>query len=306
VFDAPGALALPSLLQRRIDDLVQSWLQPDQHFDFSTPPGEPALIASDSISWRIFKNPISVFIGGVTAVLLEFAEPRVRDGVWQHSRFQTEPLMRLRRTGLAAMVTVYGPSSKAKAIIAGVVRRHGQISGLTREGEPYHANDPELLDWVQATAAFGFVEAYHTYVRRLTAHQRAALFVEGLPAARLYGATGAPASQDQLDGLFERMRPRIAASPIIFRFLDIMERLAILPMPARSLHHVLLKAAVELLPIWVRERLGLDSHWSLRRPERAFVRALALAGDRIVLPSSPAVQSCRRLGLPDAHLYHSW
>ena len=90
----------------------------------------------------MFKNPVAVFIGGVTAVLLEFAEPRVRDGVWQHSSFRTDPLTRLQRTGLAAMVTVYGPRSKAEAMIAGVVRRHERVTGWTSEGEPYRANDP--------------------------------------------------------------------------------------------------------------------------------------------------------------------
>jgi uncharacterized protein (DUF2236 family) len=54
----------------------------------------------------MFKNPVAGFFGGVTAVLLEFDEPPVRDGVWQHSSFRADPLNRLRRTGLAAMVTV--------------------------------------------------------------------------------------------------------------------------------------------------------------------------------------------------------
>lgn len=301
-----GAILLPSPLQHRIDELAQSFLQPQQTVDFSRPDGEPALIPPDSISWRIFKNPIAVFIGGVTAVLLEFAEPRVRDGVWQHSSFSTDPLTRLRRTGLVAMVTVYGPRSKAEAMIAGVVRRHERVTGWTSEGEPYRANDPVLLDWVQATAGFGFTEAYHAYVRCLTADQRKALFAEARPSAQLYGATGAPASQNELDALFEVTRPRLAASPIIFEFLEIMEHVPILPVPARPVQRVLLKAAVEILPSWVRERLGLGPRWTLRPTERVLVRALALASDRLILRSSPAIQSCRRLGLPDTYLYRPW
>jgi len=301
-----GAILLPGPLQRQIDELAQSFLQPQQTIDFSRPKGEPALIAPDSISWRMFKNPAAVFIGGVTAVLLEFAEPRVRDGVWQHSSFRTDPLNRLRRTGLAAMVTVYGPRSKAEAMIAGVVRRHERVTGWTSAGEPYRANDPELLNWVQATAGFGFTEAYHAYVRCLTADEREALFAEALPSAGLYGATGAPASQDELDALFEVMRPRLVASPIIFEFLEIMEHVPILPVPARPVQRVLLKAAAEILPIWLRERLGLGPRWTLRPTERVLVRALAVASDRLILQSSPATQSCRRLGLPDTYLYRHW
>jgi uncharacterized protein (DUF2236 family) len=191
-------------------------------------------------------------------------------------------------------------------MIAGVVRRHERVTGWTSEGEPYRAKDPGLLDWVQATAGFGFTEAYHAYVRCLTADEREALFAEALPSAGLYGATGAPASQDELDALFEVMRPRLVASPIIFEFLEIMEHVPILPVPARPVQRVLLKAAAEILPIWLRERLGLGPRWTLRPTERVLVRALAVASDRLILQSSPATQSCRRLGLPDTYLYRHW
>jgi uncharacterized protein (DUF2236 family) len=242
----------------------------------------------------------------VTAVLLEFAEPRVRDGIWQHSTFRTDPLTRLRRTGLAAMVTVYGPRSKAEAMIASVVRRHERVTGWTSAGEPYHANDPALLNWVQATAGFGFTEAYHAYVRRLTKDERRGLFAEAQPIAHLYGAIGAPASQEELEVLLETMQPKLVGSPIIFEFLEIMEHVPILPALARPVQRVLLKAAVELLPVWVRERLGLGPRWTLMLTERVFVRALALASDRLILRPSPAIQSCRRLGLPDTYLYRRW
>lgn len=264
---------------------------------------EPALVAPDSVSWRIFKNPVSVFIGGIAAVLLEFGEPGVRDGVWQHSSFRTAPLKRLQRTGLAAMITIYGPRSKAEAMIAGVVRRHEGVRGYTTEGSAYHANDPALLDWVQVTAGFGFAQAYHAYASLLTEDERESLLIEALPAAHLYGATGAPATLQELNAIFDGMRTRLVPSPVIFEFLDIMRATPILPGPARAMQPMLIKAAVGILPDWVRERLGLGPAWSLNPFELALVRTLAKAGDRLFLPSSPAVQSCRRLGLPEAYLY---
>jgi uncharacterized protein (DUF2236 family) len=75
---------------------------------FAYPAGEPALVPANSVSWRIFKNPVTLFAGGVAAVILELAEPSVRTGVWQHSGFRRDPVRRLERTGMAAMVTVYG------------------------------------------------------------------------------------------------------------------------------------------------------------------------------------------------------
>ena len=107
-------IPLPGPLRRQIDRW-HSAPSARSHLRFLLAAGRAGLVAADSVSWRIFKNPVSVFIGGVAAVVLEFGDPRVRDGVWQHSSFRTDPLTRLQRTGLAAMVTVYGPRSKAEA-----------------------------------------------------------------------------------------------------------------------------------------------------------------------------------------------
>lgn len=304
MFQTPGVIALPRPLSRRLDAMAQSFLQPPgMVLDFSAPAGEAALVPPTSVSWVIFKNPVSLFIGGVAAVVLEMAEPRVRDGVWGHSSFRTNALIRLQRTGLAAMMTVYGPTSKAEAMIAGVVRMHGRVNGTTSEGKAYGANDQDLLDWVQATASFGFMEAYSAYVRPLDRPQCDKLFAEAKPAARLYGAAGAPESQDELAALFAATQPRLVASPIVFEFLDIMEKVPALPPMARPLQRILIKAAVDILPHWLRERLGLGKVWSLTPLERLIVKALARTSEKIVLLSSPAVQSCRRLGLPDDFLY---
>src|SRR5262249_8197566 len=140
--------------------------------DFRMPAGESALVAPDSVSWRVFKNPLALFVGGVAAVILELAEPRIRTGGLQHTTVPPNPLLRRRRTGVAARVTVYGPRSRSEDMIAGVRQMHARISGLTPAGQAYSASDPELLDWVHATASFGFLEAYNTYVRRLEEAER--------------------------------------------------------------------------------------------------------------------------------------
>ncbi|WP_395515898.1 oxygenase MpaB family protein [Pseudorhizobium flavum] len=299
-----AVLPLPAPVHDKLDSVLRGFLtESGPRFDFSSPSGEQALVGPDSVSWRIFKNQVALFIGGVAAVLLELGEPNVRDGVWHHTSFRTEPLKRLQRTGLAAMVTVYGAHSRAEAMIAGVVRAHDRITGVTSEGEPYHANDPALLDWVQATAGFGFMEAYHRYVRPLSQAEREALFREAAPAARLYGAVGAPASEADWARMLEGMRDRLTPSPIVSEFLDIMQRVDALPRIANPMQVALVKAAVAILPPWVRTRLGIGEEYHLSRRERIAVGLAAKAADRLLLKSSPPVQACRRLGLPDDYLY---
>lgn len=289
------AIALRDRLAAAARDYIQPAGAPA--FDFGAPAGEPALAAPDSVSWRVFANPVALFIGGVTAVLLELAEPRVRSGVWDHTSFRTDPLPRMKRTGLAAMITVYGARGKAEAMIAGIGRMHGRVSGVTPAGAAYRADDPELLDWVQATASFGFMEAYHRFVRPLTDAERDRFYAESAPAARLYGATGAPTSVAELEACFQAMRPKLERSEIVFEFLDIMRRTAILPGPLRAAQGLFIRAGVELLPPWTRETLGLGKPWSLRPWEARLVRAAGAMAERMVLPSSPREEARRRLGL---------
>ena len=271
--------------------------------EFLEPSGESALAAAESVSWRIFKNPVTVFIGGVAAVLLELAEPAVRSGVWEYTGFRRDPVRRLERTGLAAMVTVYGARSVAERMIAGVVALHGRVAGTRPAGEAYRANDPRLLTWVQATAAFGFIEAYHRYAQPLTPAEIDRAYAEGAPAAALYGALAAPRSDAERRGLFEATGPRLEASPIVFEFLAILRAAPIVPAPLRPVQRLLIRAAIEIVPDWLRKRLGLGDACGLRGWERRLVRLLGAAADRVVLPGSPAVQSCRRLGLPAGYLY---
>jgi uncharacterized protein (DUF2236 family) len=301
----PSPLWMPQLLQRRLDAAARALLQPEggPAFDFTKPPGEEALAPADSVSWRVFKNPVSLFIGGVAAVILELADPAVRTGVWEHTTFRHDPVRRLQRTGLAAMITVYGAKSRAEAMIAGVVRMHEKIAGTMPGGEAYRANDPALLTWVQATAAWGFVEAYSRYVRPLDAAEVDSYYAEGAPAANAYGAVDAPLSHAELRALIQAKRARLQASPIVFEFFDIMGHAAVFPAALRPAQRMLVRAGVEMTPGWVRERLGLTSAFGLRPWEKSLVRQAGALADRVMLTSSPAVQSCLRLGLPADYLY---
>jgi uncharacterized protein (DUF2236 family) len=269
--------------------------------DFLRPVGEAALVSPDSVSWRVFKNPLSLFIGGVGGVIMELAEPRVRTGVWEHTTFRVDPIRRLRRTGLAAMVTIYGARGKAEAMIARVRRMHDRVAGSTPSGNAFRANDPELLNWVQGTAAYGFLQAYHAYVRPLSDLERARYYAEGTLAASLYGAS-ASTSQGALEMRFKTMSNRLEHSDILFKFLAIMRSAPILPLPLRPVQPLLIRAAVDLTPPWLQTIVGLTDH-GLNAWEAGVMRQIGALADRLVLETNPAVQACQRMRLPANYLY---
>jgi uncharacterized protein (DUF2236 family) len=291
-------------LHRSLDAAMRALLDPKDRpqTDFLRPAGEAALVSPDSVSWRVFKNPISVFIGGVAAVIMELAEPRVRTGVWEHTTFRENPVHRLRHTGLAAMVTIYGPRRTTEAMIARVRQMHDLVAGTTPSGEPYRANDPELLTWVQSTASYGFLQAYHTYVHSLSLLERNRYYGEGIRAAGLYGAADAPTSESEVDMLFRATGCRLERSDIVFEFLAIIRSVPLLPLLLRPVQHLLVRSAVDLVPPFVRTILGLNDH-GLHAWEAEVVRRAGAFADRLVLEANPAVQACRRMGLPGNYLY---
>jgi len=296
-----GLLATLSLpLQRRMARLV--YPPGTQPADFLQPPGEASLLAPDSLSWRIFANPVAMFVGGVAAVLLELAEPRVRTGVWEHTTFREQPLLRLQRTGYAAMLTVFGARSRTEAMIRRVNAGHQRIAGRTPSGIAYQASEVELLTWVHATATFGFLQAYCACVRPVAVAERDAYYAENQPAARLYGAQSPPGCERELQALFDQMRPLLEPSAIVLEFLAIMRTVPLLPAPLRALQPLLLAAAVQTLPADLRQRLGLEgAPWQLTRWQWRLVRTMGRAADHLTLPSLPAQLARRRLALPAQH-----
>ncbi|ATC25560.1 DUF2236 domain-containing protein [Caulobacter vibrioides] len=273
--------------------------------DYANPPGEPALLDPGSMHWRVYKNPIALAVGGVAAVLLEFAEPRIRSGVWDHSTFKADSIGRAMRTGTAALIGVYGPASAARRVIQGVTHMHERVSGETPGGQAYTALDPELLNWVAATAVYGFVSAYDRFVAPLTEAEKTRFYEEAAPVARLYGATDSPGSEAEFMAMLQALSPRFEPHPIVDEFLETIASGKAAPVVPRPLHRALARAAVSLLPPMVRETLALGRAYDLTGMDAAALKTAGRLADRIALRSAPPCQASMRLGLPYDFLYQS-
>ena len=294
----PRALPIPAPVLRRLDAAASSLLEPDGLVlpDLLSPRGEPGLFAPGSVAWRVFRNPVALLVGGVAAVLMELAHPAVRAGVWTHSRFRSDPVERIRRTGHAAMLTVYAPRSVALPAIERVVRRHGTVRGVTEDGRPYRASDPALLAWVHATAVLGFTTAHDRYVAPLGEGELSRAFAEAVPAARLHGVAHPPGDLAAWSALLERTMPELGPSPVIGEFLSIMRGARLLPTPLGAIRPLALRGAASLVPAPLRSTLGLRG---LRPGEGALLRRIGALAARVPLPSHPAAQAeLRMLGAP--------
>lgn len=273
--------------------------------DYTQPAGAPAFAGPDSVSWQVFKNPVALAVGGICAVLLEFADARIRSGVWDHSVFKTDPIGRSKRTGTAAMVGVYGPQLAARRVIQGVTNMHAKVQGETPSGEAYRALEPELLDWVSATAGYGFLIAYDRFVRPLTEAEKLSFFAEGETVSGLYGVQEKIRSEEDFDRMMRRLLPRFEPHPINTEFLDIMKSGRAAPGVPKGLQSSIVNAAVSILPVEVRERLGLGPEYDLTAGGRFAVKTMARIAESIPDSSGPPAQACERLGLPRSFLWKS-
>lgn len=273
--------------------------------DFASPAGEPALLHPSSVAWRIYKNPVALGIGGVAAVLLEFADPRIRSGVWDHSTYKADPIGRSQRTGIAALVGVYGPASAARKVIGGVNRMHAHVKGTTPGGEAYRAIDPELLDWVAATAGFGFLNAYDRFVKPLSDDDKLRFYREGTTLGQLYGVQEAPRSPEDFLAMMERRAHRFEPHPIVDEFVGIIQSGRAAPMLPGFLHRALARASISLLPDLVRERLGFGPEYDLGAADRIALKLAGGVAERFAPEDAPQRQACKRLGLPADFLYRS-
>jgi uncharacterized protein (DUF2236 family) len=105
----------------------------------------------------------------------------------------------------------------------------------------------------------------------------------------------------EVETLFAAMNGRLCRSAILHEFLDLLRAAPVLPRPLAWIQGLLIRAAIDIVPAWARERLDLDARQSL--VERSVVKSIAGLADRIVLPGSVPAQSCVRLGLPMTYLY---
>lgn len=273
--------------------------------DFTVPAGAPAYCEPDSVRWKVFKNPVTSVIAGVCAVLLEFADDRIRSGVWDHSVFPTDPIGRGQRTGTAAMVGIYGPQAAAQRVIRGITNMHAKVEGTTPNGRAYKALDAELLNWVSATATYGWFTAYDRFAKKLSKEDERRFFSEGEEVSKLYGVTYSPKSLDDFYAMMAHLEGDFEPHPINGEFLDIMRS----GRAARGLpvwiQRALAHAAIDILPPSVRQVLGLGKEYDLTFFERAAVKAAAWAAETIPAKNSPPAEACERLGLPRDFLWKS-
>ena len=130
-------------------------------------PQRRRLIGAPGERWFAEDRPIravhgdsSMFIGGITALLLQSLHPLAMAAVAGHSGYRGDPWGRLQRTSYFLAITTFGRASDAREAIGRVRAIHQRITGTAPDGRPYAASDPHLLTWVHIAEADSFLRAH--------------------------------------------------------------------------------------------------------------------------------------------------
>lgn len=200
----------------------------------------------------------SMFIGGITALLLQSLHPLAMAAVVGHSGYRGDPWGRLQRTSYFLAVTTFGRASDAQEAIRRVRTIHQRVTGIAPDGRPYAASDPHLLTWVHIAEADSFLRAHTRFGTRPLDQAGRDGYVADL--ARIGAALGVPdppRTEAELAARIARYRPELAGTAQAREAARFLLLSPPLPLVARAPYGVLAAAAVSLLPGWARRPLYL-------------------------------------------------
>ncbi|MFF3500174.1 oxygenase MpaB family protein [Streptomyces sp. NPDC003247] len=200
----------------------------------------------------------SMFIGGLSALLLQSLHPLAMAAVAAHSGFRGDPWGRLQRTSTFLATTTYGTAGHAQQACDQVRAVHARIHGVTADGEAYRASDPHLLGWVHVAEIDSFLRAHQRYGRHPLSDAECDGYVaDTARIAQALGVPDPPRTRDELAARLASYRPELRATAAALDTTRFLLLSPPVPLAARLPYGVLAANAVSLLPGWAADELRL-------------------------------------------------
>ena len=252
----------------------------------------------ESMVRRLGNSPVTPFLGGGAAVLLQVAHPLVACGVVEHSGYDRHLWRRLTRTLRALYLVTFGDRAEAERAGAAVRAVHARVRGRTRTqlgpfptGTSYSASDPGLMLWVHATLVYSSLAAYELFVEPLRSEERERYHDEMNLVAVLFGTPARllPANYREFRTYFEAQ----VSSDVITVTEPAREVAEVilappLPAPLRLLAPAHRLATARILPAGLRAQYGL--RWT-----NLHERALPFAGATVRYGTAPILTAAGHL-----------
>lgn len=235
----------------------------------------------------------SMFIGGLSALLLQSLHPLAMAAVAAHSGYRGDPWGRLQRTSTFLATTTYGTAEHARQACEQVRSVHERIRGVTADGDEYRAADPHLLGWVHAAEVDSFLRAHQRYgTHPLSDDDCDGYIADTARIAVELGVPDPPRDRAELAELFASYRPELRATAQAREAARFLLLNPPVPLAVRLPYGVLAANAVSLLPSWAARELRLPrlpvvDEWCVRPLGSAVTSAVRW----VLAPSRPTTAS---------------
>lgn len=260
-------------------------------------PGDPGWFGPDSVAWRVHADP-SLLVAGITAFALQALHPLAMAGVAEHSAFSEDFLGRVQRTGAFVQGVVFGSSARAEELCRVVRAVHRPVVGVTPDGRPYAASDPDLLEWVHLAEYLAIASANRRFaLHPMTRDELDRYVAEVAVVGEATGVASPPRSWDELLAALERHRPSLAVGEYAARGVAFLDAPPILPAAALPPWRAVWAGAVACLPPVARRLLRLPDPGLL---ELATCRALLRTFDNLGGDPPELVAARARVAAGDA------
>ena len=236
----------------------------------------------DSVTWDVLRQPIYL-LGGMRALLLQLAEPKIAAGVADHSDVVNGLFPRLQHTIDLMVIVGLGEPDEAQTALQRAHQAHVRVHGTLADGAAYHAHDPELKLWVLATLIDTVLAVEERYLGEFDEETRCRYYQESREVARLFGIpeTLIPADLDSFRAYMGQRLARMEISDQARQLSTNVVRPRFRFLPS-FLFAPLRPVAADLLPPRLCAAYGL----SRTSRQRRFVRGWQVVS-RAVVPRLP-------------------
>jgi len=233
--------------------------------DFTKPLGDRGLFGPDSVTWKVHANFTAMMVGGLSSLIVQSLHPRALAAVWDHSDFRNKLKDRLGRTAHFVAVTTYGGESLAMGAIGRVNAIHANIRGTDLAGNPYVANEPDLIRWVHLAEVSSFLGAYQHLSRSTLSEFECDQYVKEMTQiGHLLGAVELPLTWRDTQDELVKYRSELSFDHRAREILRVVENYPtdLLDKPFMLLT---LKMAFDVMPSWALELIEKQPACSLQK-----------------------------------------
>ena len=265
---------------------------------FKTPVGDPGLFGPQSVVWKVHADFSAMMVGGLSSLMIQALHPRALAAVWYHSNFRQQLKGRLGRTALFVASTTYGSLAMATQSIARVNAIHAKIEGTDQQGQPYKANEPDLLRWVHLIETMSFLNAYqYLAIRPLCLADCNCYVVEMNKVGQMLGATHLPNTLHELQQAIKQYESVLTFDQRTRETLQSIENYSV-GFTEKTFFHLILKSSFDIVPHWLLKKLQRTPEGCLQTNARRLALQIASQPVQWMLDEQgvSAVAKARMLG----------